>query len=156
MLRLKAQRCVHCNKMLFRGALGMGIAEVKCSRCGQISTLHSFNLMLRGRTDVYILVYNPDGRIIISSESAEELLGYSQEELKDMSIQDISPKNQLYAIGKRSNPKELEEWEKYHANLPPDITHIAKSGESVQVFARFFPMAAYKDFYTVGIYRKVS
>jgi phage FluMu protein Com len=53
----------------------MGLVEAKCPRCGNISSLHSFDLLLRGRKHSYILVYNPKGRIVAATKSASDILG---------------------------------------------------------------------------------
>lgn len=142
--------------MLFRGTLGMGMVEIKCNRCNHISMFHSIEVILRNKPRTYIIVYNSEGRIIIGSESVQKFLGYNTNELHALSIQDISPKNQLYKTSKRSSSQALEDWEQYHAHLPSDIVHKAKSGTIIDVTAKFFPMASYEDFYTVGLYTVVD
>ena len=155
-VELDDQRCKKCHKLLFRGVLGMGIVEVKCPRCGHISSLHSVDTLLRGKKEAYILVYNPQGKIIVASKSAYQLLGYSKDELDELRIQDISPRNQLPILDDVTTDDALQEWERYHIGLTRDIIHRKKEGTMLEVSARFYPIPSYNGFYTVAVYHKKS
>jgi PAS domain S-box-containing protein len=151
-LKFHDQRCVKCKKLLFRGLLGLGIVEVKCSRCGHVSMLHSFDQLLRSKTGAYVLVYNPAGRVIVTSASASEVLGYSSEEFCTLKIQSISPRNQIPVLDEHASLKALEYWQQHHNNLGETMSHLRKDGSYIEVNARFYPVASHDSYYTVGIY----
>ena len=151
-VELDDQRCEKCQKLLFRGILGMGIVEVKCPRCGHISRLHSIEAILRGKTHTYVLVYNHAGKIILSSESARTHLHYTAAELNNLHIQDISLRNHPPILEESSSTDALHAWEEYHTNLSSNMVHRTKRGEILKVRARFYPIAAYTGYYTVAVY----
>lgn len=41
-------RCGNCNKLLAKGDISAGAAEVKCSKCGTVNCLTSVNKAIEG------------------------------------------------------------------------------------------------------------
>jgi PAS domain S-box-containing protein len=147
-------RCITCNKLLFRGALGIGFIETKCARCGTINIVHNFDGILEGRTGAYIIVYNSNGEIIIASKSVKSVLGYEVDEICNKTISDICArhdgiKTHLALTGSVTS---IAAWEKQHAHMPHEIIHIAKDGKKIAANARYYPLHALANLYTMCVF----
>lgn len=147
-------RCSSCQKLLFRGVLGIGFIETKCSRCGTVNIVHNFDGILEGRNGAYIIVCNPQGEIIIASKSVKEVLGYEVQEVCHMSIHDICvcPKGAKKNWALPEKLDTIKAWEELHAHMPQQITHLTKSGEQVSVNARYYPLHALASLYTMCVF----
>ena len=124
-LSLDEHRCNTCTKLLFKGTLGMGLIEVKCSRCGTLSLIHSFANYLKAKPTAYIIVYNPVGRVIAGSKSTKRILGKSIADIQD--IHDIQPDIKLPPVPNvKVEPDgaltQLEEWQHAYETLPHTAT----------------------------------
>ncbi len=150
-IKLSDQRCQNCNKLLFKGVLGLGLVEVKCPRCGNISILHSFDELLVSNPDAYILVFEPGGRIVAASDSALRQLGYSTEELTSLTMQDLAgdhgytPPEPVW-----DNPLLQTINQSAEDRMSKRTTRIkqyTKSGEQITADVRHYPIGAMSGFY---------
>lgn len=150
-IKLNDQRCKKCNKLLFKGVLGLGLVEVKCPRCGNISILHSFDELLVSNPDAYILVFEPNGRIVAVSDSALRQLGYTTDELTHLTMQDLGREygyeppepdwdNPLLALINKSVEDRL-------AKRTTRIKQYAKDGKLITADVRHYPIGAISGFY---------
>lgn len=151
-LQLDEQRCEQCEKLLFRGVIGIGFIEVKCARCGHLNLLNSYEAMLHGKPGAYILVYDHTGTIVAASTSAEDILGYSGPELTDMSIKKLGATCTLPDFRSDDTIEALEAWEDFHATLPPIVHQRCKDGTIVDADARYYPIGTVSGVYTIGIF----
>ena len=156
-VELEEQRCENCNRLLFKGILGLGFIEAKCTRCGNINLLHSFDSILLGKSDTYILVYDTLGKVIIASKNAMKILGYDTEELIGLPIKTLceNVKN-LPPLPSKVDRDALAKWDTYHAQLPDKVTHHTKAGEGIQVAARFYPLLSANGIYSMGVFKIIS
>lgn len=147
-------RCSNCDKLLFRGVLGIGFIETKCSRCGTVNIVHNFDGILEGRSGAYIIVCNPTGDIIIASKSVKAVLGYDVEELCAKSIHDICacPEGVKNHMALPSTVDSIASWEKLHAHMPPQIVHLTKAGKQLTANARYYPLHALSSLYTMCVF----
>jgi PAS domain-containing protein len=147
-------RCITCNKLLFRGALGIGFIETKCARCGTINIVHNFDGILEGRSGAYIIVCNPKGEIIIASKSVKSILGYEVEKLCTKSIHDICacPEGAKNHVALPGTIDSIATWEMLHAHMPPEIIHITKDGKELSANARYYPLHALSSLYTMCVF----
>jgi nitrogen-specific signal transduction histidine kinase len=84
---LNEYRCT-CGRLLFKGLLLVGTVEVKCKKCGRITSFENTgNEFSFG--DRYALISNKAGQIINASPNAYKVLGYSMPELLRMRIEDV-------------------------------------------------------------------
>lgn len=147
-------RCYTCNKLFFRGIFAVGILEIKCTRCGNVSLLNAFTNVPNDKNEKsYMLVYNSKGRIVLATDNATKLLGFTRNELMSLTIPEISPRNQLYSVPESPDESALKSWDSYHQKLTPDIIHLTKSGEKIHVDAEFHTVASTTDYYAVGRYK---
>jgi phage FluMu protein Com len=147
-------RCHTCNKLFFRGIFAVGILEIKCTRCGNVSLLNAFTNYPNDKNEhSYMLVYNSKGRIILATDNASKHLGFSRHELMSLTIPEISPRNQLYAVPQNADEKALKSWDEYHKELTPKIIHLTKKGNKLNVDAEFHTVASTTDYYAVGLYK---
>lgn len=147
---IEEYRCKNCKKLLFKGALGMGIVEVKCERCGNVSLLHSFDRLMRSKPGGYIVVFGSDGHIIAASKSVKSLLG--REFDRSDSILALDPTVNLGGLPEIVTQEALNKWEDTHRDLPSETTHHKGDGGQVAVTARYYPVISYSDVYTVGVF----
>jgi PAS domain S-box-containing protein len=151
-LDLDEQRCEKCQKLLFRGINGFGLIEVKCSRCGHVNLLNSYDAMLRSRPNAYIIVYDKGGRLIATSKSAESILGYTPEQLQNMDMKIIDPAFQLQPITSKTRDDALDEWEGLHKSFPGAVKHRTAAGSTVNSNARYYPIGTFTGVYTMCVF----
>ncbi|MCA9325677.1 Com family DNA-binding transcriptional regulator [Candidatus Saccharibacteria bacterium] len=149
---LNDRRCEKCNKLLFKGLLGMGVLEVKCPRCGNINLLHSFDMLIGKNQDRYVLAFMPTGKIIAASDSASTILGYERNELQELSFSHIDTESKLPAIGNARTPENLEAWSRYTDSLPNHSYHHHKNGRRLYVSVRVYPLGSLDGPYAVGVF----
>jgi PAS domain S-box-containing protein len=149
---LDEKRCEKCQKLLFRGLVGIGFIEVKCTRCGHVNLLNSFDAMLHGTPGAYILVYDMTGNLIATSKSAERILGYGSKELQSRPMSSIDETFELRTIAESSQEKTLAEWERQHKSLSRQVSHLTKEGDLLQNHARYYPIGVLTGVYTIGIF----
>ncbi len=152
-LTLDEQRCTTCKKLLFRGSFGFGFVEAKCSRCGNINVLNSFDTMLRATKDVYIIVYNNDSQIIASSSSTEDLLHYTGKQLADLTMCAIDKDFPTTSCKLANNIESLDDWETLHNKLPTRSIHLTSQGEKIPVIARYYPIGTLTGIYSIGVFK---
>ncbi len=85
---MQEYRC-QCGKLLFKGLMFVSLVEIKCLRCGTIQIINEMSSGFLGE-DKYAFLYNEDGSILNASISANQILGYSPDELQKMSIYQIN------------------------------------------------------------------
>jgi PAS domain S-box-containing protein len=151
-LDLDEQRCEKCQKLLFRGINGFGLIEVKCSRCGHVNLLNSYDAMLRGTPSAYIIVYDKSGRLIATSKSAEKILGYTPEQLQNMDMKTIDPAFQLQTIKSKNREDALDEWVGLHKGFPGTVKHRTAEGTEVSSNARYYPIGTFTGVYTMCVF----
>lgn len=156
-IHLQEHRCENCHRLFFKGFVGLGFVEVKCSRCGHISILNSFDTLLSSKSDTYIIVYDSKGNVIVASRTAAKTLGYSREDLDaGVNIQNIDPLIGLPEIPEKPKLEDLKIWEFGHENLGPIATHIGKNGQSINARAQYYPIASNSRMYTIGVFSIVK
>lgn len=123
-------RCVHCDKLLFKGLLLSGNLEIKCSRCKAENLVSGLSVSVDDR-DQYILLFDYKGRVLDASIAASHFLGYAREELLHMNREDFNPHLSAaeYAdlcriLGEGLSPIAFDTW------------HRRKDGESLPVKVR--------------------
>lgn len=80
-------RC-NCGKLFFRGALLTCNLEIKCKRCGSITSISGMTGDLPN-PDSYALLIDRSAHILSASPSATEILGYTVSELFAMRLCEI-------------------------------------------------------------------
>ena len=75
-------RC-ECHRLLFKGALLTSRVQIKCKRCGKISTF-GVEASATEQSAQYGLVLDADAQVTAVSDTAPLVLGYSTEELLQM------------------------------------------------------------------------
>lgn len=129
----------------------MGLVEVKCPRCGNISILHSFDELLVSNPDAYILVFEPVGRIVAASDSALRQLGYTTEELTSLTMQDLGREygytppepdwdNPLLATTNQSAEGRM-------SKRTTRIKQYTKDGKLITAEIRHYPIGAMSGYY---------
>ncbi len=68
-----------CGKLLLRGAIFNGLIEIKCKKCGFVNKI-DHNKIINDDSH-YVSILNSNGIITSASQTACNILGYSQEEL---------------------------------------------------------------------------
>lgn len=149
-VNLEEYRCKSCRRLLFKGTLGMGFIEVKCSRCGTVSLIHSFDKLLKGQPHAYILVYGSDGHIIATSKSATRLLQRNFKQTDTIGL--IDPQLSLPPLPNSPTYDDLSKWEEMHRQLPSKTVHTNGQNTPIEVNARYYPIASHADVYTVAIF----
>ena len=149
---LEQIRCESCQKLLFRGIVGLGFIEVKCSRCGHVNVINSYDAMLHNTPGAYVLVYDSRGGLIAHSKSAEKILGYTTSELNQSSMQDIDASFPRITPTPSDHKMTRQEWEDMHKNLPKTALHKTKKGENSPKAARYYPIDTFTGVYSVGIF----
>lgn len=154
-VHLQEHRCDNCHRLFFKGFIGLGFVEVKCSRCGEICILNSFETLLNGKKNIYIIVYDSAGQIIATSKSAANILGYCKQEFDSQTnfIHAIDPDIELPEITD-NNPsvEDLKLWDIAHDSLSTSVGHISKDGSVISSTAQYFPIASHDTIYTIGVF----
>lgn len=145
-------RCENCQKLLFRGIVGLGFIEVKCSRCGHVNVINSYDAMLHNTPGAYVLVYDSRGGLIAHSKSAEDILGYSTSELNRSSMQDIDATFPRITPTTSDHKLSRKEWESVHKHLSATVQHRTKDGATQPKAARYYPIDTFTGVYSVGIF----
>lgn len=84
---LREYRCT-CGKMLFRGLILTGGVEIKCRFCKKVHTIAGLSGTLSSPHQ-YVLILDSEGKILKTTDSAREILGYSESELLQMYAHDL-------------------------------------------------------------------
>jgi PAS domain S-box-containing protein len=151
-LALDEQRCSNCQRLLFKGVLGIGFIEAKCNRCGTVNLIHNFDGILEGRKNAYILACDDRGDIIVTSKSVEDVLGYTADELVGRSICKLSGSIKPMHPPVEDKLHSLEDWEIFHNNLTKDMIQLTKDGKKLNVNARYYPLHARTGLYTMCVF----
>lgn len=146
-------RCRQCHKLLLKGTLGLGVIEVKCTRCGVMNLFHALDDIVAGRPKFYVLVFNQDATIIAASKNVENMLGYTEDELIGLSMPILNPafaqpaaeKLSNYDIGENNVSGRLLGKQAYQ------ITHYKKDGTQLPVIARYYPFGSFSGELTMII-----
>jgi PAS domain S-box-containing protein len=126
-LFLNEHRC-KCGKLLMRGILFDATLEIKCRRCGEVSTIGRIRLM--DDTVNYLLIIDDQGRVTNVSDSACRILGYDGEELIGKNLAEISPAIPEEIQKKFLGPESVLGEENY---FQLDTTHRSKDGGRIPV-----------------------
>ncbi len=83
-------RC-SCGRLLFKGLVLSGHVEVKCKRCSEVVLFDQprDGLECKEEGTEYALLVGTHGYIQDASASALDILGYSRESLRTMTLHDI-------------------------------------------------------------------
>lgn len=155
--QLEELRCTNCNRLLFRGIMGLGFIEAKCSRCGAINLLHSLDNILLNKPDTYILVFDTSGRVTIASHNAGAVLGYEDSELIHLPLEEICAEAKgLPPLPHEVDGDALSLWEEYHKHLPDMVKHRRKDSNFVTATARFYPLLSANGIYSMGVFKIIS
>lgn len=149
---LEELRCQSCGKLLLKGSLGLGVIEVKCTRCDAINLFHSLDDLVRSRDKSYILVFDQESKIVATSKNVETILSYSQAELIGLPMQTINP---LFV---QPAPERLERYDvggskggSLLGKQTYEITHTKKDGAKLAVTARYYPFGSFSGEHTMII-----
>lgn len=104
-------RC-KCNHLLFKGLILAGSKiEIKCKKCGNIVSLGDSDTANIDTTHFAIL-FDRNGNIVSESTSTSSILGYNSDELRKMTIFDLSKKSNAHGYSKlweaiTANPEKM-------------------------------------------------
>jgi len=84
---LREYRC-DCGRLLFKGVVVTSHIEIKCSRCGKINAISGIADGFSSER-FYTLFLDNRGRVLNTSESARDILGYSKKEITQKYISEI-------------------------------------------------------------------
>lgn len=121
---LAEYRC-ECGKLLFKGVVRTTQIQIKCKRCGALSSFGPSDA--RAVSDRYGVLAARDGTILSVSDSVRKILGYTPEELCSMNMRDL-----------RSYESEGKEYE-VPLGCTAEEAHRAKDGRLVSVRVRHEP-----------------
>ena len=133
---LQDYRC-DCGKLLFKGALHLSTVEIKCKRCGKIT---SFNYSPENEhAPSFMLAIASDNTIVDACQGAFEILSYKRAQLIGKPITDIC----LYL---RDSGEEQKVRSSIEAGAPYEIEqNIFLTGDGSELLAESFCVSAKKD-----------
>lgn len=82
---LTSYHCLKCKKLLCRGLMGIGVFEMKCTRCAKVRVIHHIHEDMIGPNS-FALMCDARGYVISASLSAIEYLGYEMRQLLTLHI----------------------------------------------------------------------
>lgn len=126
-LFLNEQRC-KCGKLLLKCIVFDGILEIKCKRCRVVSTIGTTKLV--DDATHYLLIIDGNGVIIVASDFAYRILGYTPDEFIGKHFTKIDPTMPIEISKKFFGPKSVL-CENNHLKF--GITHQTKDGKKIPV-----------------------
>lgn len=136
--------------------IGLGERSLKKSYYPELKQrleeLERFKALLDQSNDAVFLAQNSNGRFVDANKTASQLLGYTQEEILTLSINDITPKDLIIEVDKLSTD-ELPNLEK-----PPIITTelTTQNGRSIPSEITFRKVIFQDKKYAVIVARNIT